>query len=197
MQSEPSPPFRVVRPELAPTPGAEVGTAVVIPVLEADPIVRARTEPGSAGWIPEEQAAIAHITVLAPFVPPAAIDDGVLAELDRFFADVTPFGFVLSAVCEFPDGPLYLSPEPAAAFRRLTQQLHRVFPECPPYGGAFDEVVPHLSVPAAPGEDLATLTAALGPQLPLQAHAVEALLLHVEEENTHVIATFPFGTSAA
>ena len=44
-------------------------------------------------------------------------------------------------------GTVYLAPSPAAPFRQLTHELFRRFPEHPPYGGAFDDVVPHLSVP--------------------------------------------------
>lgn len=170
---------------------------MVIPVREAETIVRQRVLQVQPQLIPRDRSPSAHITLLAPFLPIAAIDDGVLADLSRFFADITPFGFVLAEVCKFPGGPVYLAPDPPAPLRKLTQELHRAFPEFPPYGGAFDEIVPHLTVPLAPGEDADSLRISLHRLLPLSAYAVEAALVHVEEDDTHVIATLPFGNTAA
>jgi 2'-5' RNA ligase len=172
-------------------------SAVVIPVREAETIVRQRVLQVQPELIPRDRSLSAHITLLAPFLPPDQIDDGVIADLARFFADVTPFGFTLGEVCEFPDGPTYLAPDPAAPIRKLTQELHRSFPEFPPYGGAFDDVVPHLTVPLAPGEDTDTLRISLNRLLPMSAYVTEATLVHVEVENLHVIATLPFANTAA
>jgi hypothetical protein len=91
----------------------------------------------------------------------------------------------------------YLAPEPAATFRRLTSELHKLFPEFPPYGGAFDEIVPHLTVPLTEGEDLSTLAAALTPSLPLSVHASAAAVFVTDEDGARVLGTLPFGTSAA
>jgi hypothetical protein len=41
---------------------------------------------------------------------------------------------------------LWLAPEPAAPFRRLIAALERQYPEYPPYGGQFDEVIPHVTL---------------------------------------------------
>ncbi|MDQ6688046.1 MAG: 2'-5' RNA ligase family protein [Actinomycetota bacterium] len=172
-------------------------TVVQIPVREAEGIVRMRSLRMRSAPLPKDRSIAAHITVLGPFMPAERIDDGVLGELERYFADVTSFGFNLSDVCQFPAGPAYLAPEPAAVFRRLTLGLHRLFPEFAPYGGEFDEVVPHLSVPLAPGEDAEALRAELGHVLPIQAHAVEATLVSHAEDGSRTLATFGFGTTAA
>lgn len=185
-------------PEGAPAgtqPGAPF-SAIVIPVREAEPIVRHRSFQVWPGLLSRDGVA-AHITLLAPFYPPDKIDDTVVRYLADFFSDLTPFGYEFTEVCEFPSGVTYLAPEPATLFRRITQELHHTFPEFPPYGGAFDEIVPHLTVPLPPGEDTESLRTSLHRTLPLVAHAVEAALVHVEEGDTHVIATLPFGTSAA
>jgi hypothetical protein len=60
-------------------------------------------------------------------------------------------------------------------------------PGVPPYSGAFDLVLPHLTIP----DD-----AAVG-ALPIQAYAREATLLHLEDGVFTELAAFPFGTSAA
>src|SRR5205085_2386586 len=138
-----------------------------------------------------------HITLLAPFLPEDQLDDGTWETLGEFFADITPFSFELTDVCEFPSGVTYLAPEPAATFRRLTSELHRLFPEFPPYGGAFDEIVPHLTVPLSEGESLGTLTATLAPGLPLGVHAASAAVFVTDEDGTRVLGALPFGTSAA
>jgi hypothetical protein len=139
--------------------------------------------------VPEARAVIAsaHITILAPFGKDANPTPGELGEVERFFADQAPFAFELTQVCTFPSGLRYLSPEPASTFSRLTHGLHQLFPEYPPYSGAFDLVVPHLTIPEE---------ASVGP-LPIQSYAREATLLHLEDGVFTELTTFPFGTSAA
>ena len=139
--------------------------------------------------VPEARAITpyAHVTILAPFGKDADPTSGELADVEEFFAGQTPFDFRLTEVCTFPGGGRYLAPDPAARFSRLTHALHHVFPEYPPYGGEFDIVVPHLTIPddAVVGE------------LPIRAQARVATLLHHEDGEFREIATFPFGTSAA
>jgi hypothetical protein len=176
---------------------ADAVTAVVIPVREAETIVRQRLMQVRPSMLPRDRSTAAHITLCAPFLAPDRIDDGVVSELERCFAELTSFGFTLTEVCEFPDGVAYLSPEPAAPFARLTLEMHRLFPEAAPNGVTFDDIVPHLTVPLPTGETVEDLRAHLRNSLPLTAHAAQATLVHVEEEDTHVIATLPFGISAA
>jgi hypothetical protein len=172
-------------------------TVVQIPVREAETIVRRRALASGSPFQPQDGGVLAHITLLGPFIPEPDIDDGVIGDLERYFADVTTFGFTLSGVSEFPGGPTYLVPEPGGVFRRLTSGLLRVFPEFPPYGGAFDDVVPHLSVPLLDGEDTEALRAEVERRLPIEAVAHTATLVRVAEGDTRTLATFPFGTTAA
>ena len=120
-----------------------------------------------------------------------------LAELRRFFSDVTPFDYKLTRVSRFPGGTVYVTPEPAAPFRQLTLELTRRFPEHPPYAGAFDDVVPHLSVPLLPDEDVSDVEAELAGRLPVSVRAGEAALYWWEDGACGTLETFPFGTSAA
>jgi len=142
---------------------------LVVPVREAEGIARH-----------------AHITLLSPFAPKEELTDGLLGELDLFFGDCVPFSFELGEVSRFPGGTSYLSPEPVTPFRSLTHELFRRFPEYPPYGGQFDDVVPHLSVP-----DGFSLTS------PITAYARSAVLWWYDEGLADVLETFPFGTTAA
>jgi 2'-5' RNA ligase len=169
-----------------------------VPVPELDALVRARLRQRSPDEVPaDDDDPVAHVTLLGPFADRADHTPGVLAELRRIFADVTPFSFRLTGVSAFPSGAVYLAPSPAAPFRQLTHELSRHFPEHPPYGGAFDDVVPHLTVPLAPDEQLADVERALGPRLPVEAHAREAALYWWEPGACGTLETFPFGTTAA
>ena len=133
----------------------------------------------------------AHVTLLAPFGRDSRPTAEEVDEVGRFFADVTPFDFALTGESMFPNGLRYLVPEPGSTFSRLTHELHRLFPEYPPYGGHFDLLVPHLTIPAD--------TAAAVDGLPLQVHAREATLLRrdIPDGEATVLTRFPFGTSAA
>ena len=174
---------------------------LMIPVPEAEDVVRPRLARRSPAHLPAgpegEEVVVAHVTLLGPFADLAALDDGVLSELHTFFGDVVPFGFVLTGVSQFPEGATYLTPEPVAPFHQLTLELARRFPEYPPYEGAFDDVVPHLSVPLPDDEDPDALRHHLARRLPIRAYAREAVLYWWEPGASRVLETFPFGTTAA
>ena len=171
---------------------------VMIPVPDLEAVVRPRLQRVAPELVPDDpDETVAHITVLGPFVPLADLTDGVIDELERFFGDVTPFEFSLTGIHEFPGGTVYLSPNPAAPFRHLTHALFRTFPEHAPYRGAFDEVVPHLSVPMPPGETVESLERERSPRFPVAAYASQAALYWWEPGASRTLATFPFGTSAA
>ena len=71
-------------------------TVVQIPVREAETIVRRRALASGSPFQPQDGGVLAHITLLGPFIPEPDIDDGVLGDLERYFADITSFGFTLS-----------------------------------------------------------------------------------------------------
>ena len=117
-------------------------SALGVTVPEAEPWVkdlRERYDPTAAVGVP------AHITVLFPFVPPDLLTDGDLAKATETFQRVRPFEFRLEQVGRFPES-LYLVPEPDEPFISLTEAIVHEFPEYPPYGGKFTEIVPHLTV---------------------------------------------------
>jgi hypothetical protein len=154
-------------------------TALVFLVPEADALVapfRDRHDPSSAAGMP------AHITLLYPFLPPSAIDDSVLAELRRCFAEFVAFRYSLCDLRQFPGHVLYLAPEPDEPFRRLTSAISSCFPQTPPYGGRHRDIVPHLSLGHFAGtselEDVARAFARrAAAQLPLCANASRVSLM--------------------
>ena len=121
---------------------SESPTALVLRVPETEPLVgpfRARLDPAAADGMP------AHVTVLWPFKALGWLGDADLAELTDIFASHTPLTIEFAETRRFPE-VLYLAPEPAAPIRALVAAVFERFPEYPPYGGAFAEVVPHLTV---------------------------------------------------
>ena len=76
---------------------------------------------------------------------PDLITDDDLARATKTFQRTRPFGFRLEQIGRFPES-LYLVPEPDEPFISLTEAIVREFPEYPPYGGKFTEIVPHLTV---------------------------------------------------
>jgi len=124
-----------------------------------------------------------HITILSPFKPPADIDDVLVDELRAVFDAFERFAFELGAVRQFP-GVLYLAPHPAEPFARMTEAVWRRFPDCPPYGGTFDSIVPHLTTAEGDDETLSAAEAHVSLSLPIAAEATEVLLIEEIEPDS-------------
>jgi 2'-5' RNA ligase len=117
-------------------------SALIIAVPEAEPLVKSFREhfdPSAAVGAP------AHITILCPFKPPHEITPAVQVELRRLFAQFSAFEFVLAELGRFPR-VLYLAPSPEDRFQSLMRAVYERYPETPRYGGAFSEVIPHLTI---------------------------------------------------
>lgn len=135
----------------------------------------------------------AHITALFPFAPADAIDTALEAAVGEVVAGFSPFQFRLASVGTFPS-VLYLAPEPAQPFRELTDALCARWPQFPPYGGAYDEVIPHLTV--ATGRQRPDVIERLQRLLPLEARAAEVWLLTQDSESRWALyRRFPLGSA--
>jgi len=86
-----------------------------------------------------------HVTLLFPFVPRDRLDENVFRALQELFAARAPFTLTLVGIDEFP-GVAYAVPEPRGELREWIESLCERFPDCPPYGGEFAEVVPHATL---------------------------------------------------
>ena len=168
-------------------------SGLYVPLRDLDPVVslwRLLHDSAAAAGVP------AHVTVLYPFVPPAAIDASVVERLRRLLARHAPFECTFSATGRF-DHVVYLAPEPAAAFRRVTDTLHADWPMHPPYAGSHEEVIPHLTVAdGAPEAELQRVEAALEPMLPLRAQARAVDLVVRRSGSWSRIASLPLGEPA-
>jgi 2'-5' RNA ligase superfamily len=156
----------------------------------AEPLVsrwRDRLDPYAPAGVP------AHVTVLAPFLDAGQIGAAELAELRGLFASHPAFDATFPRCARFP-GVLYLAPEPAGLFRALTGAVVARWPEAPPYGGRFPEVVPHLTVACSEDQDvLDRVEAALAGGLPVRASIASAQLLASDQGRWTELARFPLG----
>jgi hypothetical protein len=171
-------------------------TAVVVPVPDAEGLVgpyRARLDHAAELGVP------AHVTVLAPFVLPALIDDGMIDALADAVGSVAAFEVTFARTAWFGRTVLWLAPEPASPFVALTAAVGHRFPGYPPYGGAFDEVIPHLTVGLdQPAEVLDSAALAIEPGLPIVARVTTALLMQgsARRRSWHIAAELPLRSRA-
>jgi hypothetical protein len=142
-------------------------TALIVPVPEAEPQVgelRLEHDSSAALGVP------AHVTILFPFLATGELDEAAIADLISGFP---AFDFELDRVEQFPDGTTWLHPTPSLPFVDLTAAVCQRWPECPPYEGAFDEVIPHLTISNTPID--------VQLELPIAARAREVMLIEEDE----------------
>lgn len=167
-----------------------IETALVVPVPEAEPVVSSwrqeyASDAANGMW--------AHVTLIYPFRDTCLLSDDTARDVADVLGGFGSFSFRLTAATYFrsPRVVLYLQPEPAAPFKDLTRALASAFPDTPPYGGAFEDIVPHLSV--ADGQDtdlLATIEADVSPQLPIEATARKVELVEHAAQGWRLRQTF-------
>jgi hypothetical protein len=150
-------------------------SALVVAVPEAEPVVgalRQRLDANAALGVP------AHVTVLFPFVPADRLDAGVRARVTDVIARSSTFGYRFSRTAWFDDRVVYLAPDDPRPFRELTYRVYQQFPAHPPFEGAFDDVVPHLTVGHEhPPDLLRAAEADVRRRMPVEGTATEVLLL--------------------
>lgn len=148
-------------------------SAIILPVGEAEPIVsslRRQYDKSASMGVP------AHITLLYPFRPPHLAETDV-ENLADFFSAIPVFEFSLNEVRRFPR-TAYLHPDVPERFADIIRKLVQKWPECPPYHGAFRDIIPHLTVAHdTDAEVLKVVQKCLLQHLPIACIAKEAWLL--------------------
>jgi len=160
---------------------------VLVPAAEATVApLRARHDTMAQRGVP------AHVTVLA-FRP--VVDEHALHAIASVAATIPPFNVVFAAVGRFPDGSVFLAPEPANTFKHIIRVLAEAFPDCDPHAGPFPDPTPHLTV----GRHLDATTAdevaaVLATGLPITT-VVDTLSLVSEDDDGFwtVTASWPLG----
>lgn len=143
----------------------------------------------------DPSAMAAHITLLYPFVPAHLVDDKIIEQVRHVVSEITTFDYDLDHIGWFDQRVLYLGPTPQSPFAALTAELVKQFPMYQPYGGAFSDVVPHLTI-AERGStaQLKKSERLLEGVIPIAATAREVCLL-VQDSSGHwqVRETFRLG----
>lgn len=176
--------------------GAVPLSGLIVEFPEAEPVVghlREALDVNARLGVP------AHVTALFPFMAAAALDDAVMSTLQRCIGACVGFDAVFTSTAWFGDDVLWLRPEHSGPFTQLTERLVETFPDFPPFGGVFPDVVPHLTI--AHGCDVAQMRAAeraVAPSLPI-AGPVRHVTLMTQVEAGGAWRTrrrFPLGARA-
>jgi hypothetical protein len=169
-------------------------SGLVVLVPEAEPVV------GRHRHVLDESAPLgapAHVTVLFPFAPPRTLDASVLDRVGRAVRAVPAFDYSFGRTDWFGDDVVWLAPDDPGPFRDLTGRLLAEFPQYPPFGGQFAEVVPHLTVGHRhPRPLLEAAERAVQGELPVRGRATGVVLLgrDTPEDRWTVRATFALGS---
>jgi len=164
-------------------------TGLIVTVAEAERIVgkwRSRFDMSAAAGVP------AHITILFPFLDEQLIDGRVKEDLQALMARHQAFRTELRECRRF-SSVLYAAPVPDVRFRSLTDEIAERWPQAPPYGGQFDEVIPHLTIADGQDREVFDLVEAdVAPHLPIaiRVESVELIVYTgdrwVEEHSFHL-----------
>lgn len=159
---------------------ARLESAFVVEIPVADPVVhsyRIRLDRGAALGVP------AHLTVLFPFAPQQLIDATIVQRGADICRGLQPFDVTLSGTGWFDQDALWLAPDDLAPFQQLTCAFAAAFPSYPPYRGAFDGSVPHLTIgDRAPLDVLRDAEHAVRQHLPLRQPVKDVSLFAGSDE---------------
>jgi hypothetical protein len=177
----------------------EIGqSAVIVPVPAVEPAVsswRALFDTSAGFGVP------AHVTVIFPFVPVDRLADHDLDDLAAIFRAEPEFTVTFARLDAFAgmDGaadPLYLVPEPDAAFRRLTSALPIRWPETPPYAGTISDPIPHVTVTEfARAADSRAARNSIQPRLPISSKIDRGCLIAFDGTGWREMLNLPFGSA--
>ena len=155
--------------------GGRSAVVLMVPVPASIRRIRALHDPMARRGVPP------HVTLVFPFVPAVRLGKAERQHLAAIAGEARPFSLRFADVRRFPSS-LYLAPEPTEPVHALIAAVVRAFPDHPPNEGAFEAVIPHLTVAADAGEAvLAGLVPAAQAPLPFSA-AIRALTVLAEDE---------------
>ncbi|MFE5964446.1 2'-5' RNA ligase family protein [Streptomyces sp. NPDC056463] len=165
-------------------------TALIVRIPEAEPAVgrwRERLDPSARAGVP------AHVTVLFPFLHESRTDALVHSALADVLGSRRAFDLRFERCGRLPD-VLHLVPEPDTQLRQLTEAIAGHWPEAPPYGGRFADIVPHLTI--AQGQEdavMAEIEADLSGELPFTSRVSSVELIVHDGTTWRERASFALG----
>jgi lincosamide nucleotidyltransferase A/C/D/E len=139
-----------------------------------------------------------HVTVAFPFLPLESVTAEVVGQLSQLFDETPAVDFELNEIRWFDTNVVYLAPSRDDAFRSIIETLQRMFPDFHPYDGAFDSVVPHVTL--SEHGSLADRQA-VGQQapeyLPISARASHVWMMSNERRpgEWSIVKIFPLGST--
>jgi len=152
---------------------ADLETALLITVsgmLQVIRDTRLRLDPAAGLGVPE------HVTVMYPFLHPDDVGEAIVDRLEKICSETAGFEFSLTEVRWFGEAVVWLAPRPEDPFRRLSMLVEREF-GTRPYGGADDEITPHLTIgDRGPVDQMHAAQDVVAPFLPIHARAAELAL---------------------
>lgn len=161
------------------------GHAVLqVPIPALEDWIRERNRFYDAGFVSDDpHFSHAHITVLAPL---ANWDEEAIAQIA---AQTAPFEVELAKIDVFPNGIIYLLPEPDCQLRSLTRAAWDSHPKVVPNGAPDPQ--PHLTLDAL--SELVSVDStgtALGDLVPTIAQIDRLELVWYEAGNCHFIRSW-------
>ena len=150
--------------------------------------LRQRHDPVAPTGVP------AHVTVLFPFLVTSDLTPAVRRCVAGVARQVRPFDVRFERTGRFPN-VLWLRPEPAGPFIELTKRVAAAFPDHPPYEGAHDDIVPHLTLGIADDHVIERLDRKVAPAGVTFRRRVQALEVIAEdaEDRWHARWRLPLG----
>lgn len=137
----------------------------------------------------------AHVTVLFPFIPRTAIDEAVREAVQAIAARTGPFDYTLAEIRWFGAEVVYLAPDPDRVFLELTAAVWGAFPDHPPYEGAHDDPIPHVTIGHTGSGDLGLAVEAIAPSPPIEATADRMDLIELVGDRWRTAESFALGVS--
>lgn len=160
---------------------ARLRSGFVAEIPAADPVVhehRLLLDRGAQLGVP------AHVTVLFPFAPPSLIGAADVQRAAELCRNHEPFDVTFDHTDWFDQQVLWAAPANPAPFRALTAAFAAAFPAYPPYGGAFDGAIPHLTIAdRAPLEVMLGVEQAVRQRLPIQHRVTQVSLFAGSDED--------------
>jgi 2'-5' RNA ligase len=156
-------------------------SSVFIPVVDAGLAVRA-----GGGRTGGRGALGPHVTLVWPFLPARLLDEPAIARLGSIVSGRPCFSVAFDRTGRFPEAP-YLAPDDPSPFVALVDAVVREWPEYPPYGGAYADMIPHVTLGSG-AVDLEAVTSLL----PIVVRVGEVhLAIHRRRRGWRTIAKLP------
>lgn len=138
-------------------------------------VVRARS-PEMTSVMPAALGVPEHITVMYPFLHPDDVGEAIVDRLEKICSETAGFEFSLTEVRWFGEAVVWLAPRPEDPFRWLSLLVKREF-GTRLYGGAYDEITPHLTIgDHGPVDQMRAAQDIVAPFLLIHARAAELAL---------------------